>query len=78
MDAFSGNYGKLYRLVFKDIIDNQPVKIDNSNVKITFYDDKAVLFNYSGEVQNVRISDKNNKFIREEKCNPYDVCVIDL
>ena len=78
VDAFSGNYGKLYSLVFKDIIDNQPVKIDNPNVKITFYDDKAVLFNYSGEVQNVRISDKNNKFIREEKCNPYDVCVIDL
>ena len=54
-DAFSENFYKLYRLIFKDVLDKKPVKIDNDNVFITYHEidegEIAVLFNYSDETQ---------------------------
>lgn len=77
-NAFSYNYSKIYSIIYKNIIDNQPLKIDNPNVKITFYDNKAVLFNYSGERQEVMVADRNNNFVGKAECDPYDVCIIDI
>lgn len=77
-NAFSENYSKIYSKIFKDIIDNQPLKTDNPNVKITFYDDKAVLFNFSTERQEVMVNDRDNNFVCMAECDPYDICVIDI
>lgn len=79
-NAFAGDYAEVYALVYKDIIDNQPIKVDNPNVKTTFYNDvnKAVLFNYSDEKQKVVITDKNGKVVDEVECEPFDVCIVDI
>ena len=79
-NAFAGDYAEVYALVYRDVIDNQPIKVDNPNVKTTFYNDvnKAVLFNYSDEKQKVVITDKNNKVVDEVECEPFDVCIVDI
>lgn len=77
-NAFSENYSKIYSKIFKDIIDNQPLKTDNPNVKITFYNDKAVLFNFSSETQDVKVNDRYNNFVCMAECEPYDICIMDI
>ncbi len=77
-DVFSENYNKIYGIIYKSIIDSKPLKTDNPNVKITFYEDRAILFNYSDEVQSVKLTDKNDNFICEKQCEPYDICVVNI
>lgn len=77
-DAFTYNYGEVYKTVFKSILSQKPLKTDDKYVKISFHNNKAALFKYSNEKRKVKLFDKNNRFIAEIECKPYDVEIIDM
>lgn len=70
-DAFSENYGNIYKFVFKDILDKKTVTQGNKNVGITYHKDKIALINYTSESQTVNLSDG-----RDITIAPYEMEII--
>lgn len=77
-DAFDYHYDEVFKTIFKSILAKKSIKTWDKYVKISFHNNKAVLFNYSNEKRNVKLFDKNNIFIGEIECKPYDIEIIDI
>lgn len=74
-DAFDKNFSNLYQIIFKDIIDNKPVKSDNPYVGITYHGDKIVLLNYSDKKQDVKLIGAEDEIIDEISIDPCDIYI---